>query len=91
MDITDYKETKYPSILVIIMAVMTVFLSAVLIWALFCAFKIYAKFRCQEKILIISSLCVVISAASIIVANIIITTDVIQRSQKVYVYTDLMF
>lgn len=73
------------------MSIMTVFMCGALIWGLYCSYKIYAKFRFQEKILILSSSCVVISAASEIAAIFIETTDVIQRSNEIYVYTDLMF
>ena len=78
--------TLYPKKYVILMSIMMGILSIVLICAVVCCFKIFAKFRFQEKTLIISISCVIVSLASQIASTLLITIYAVQMSQGIEQY-----
>ena len=81
----------YPLKLVVVLSIMIFFLFIVLVWAVICSYRIFAKFRFQEKILALSTLCVVISSASAILTQVIEIIEFIELSQGIDTHTVLMF
>jgi multisubunit Na+/H+ antiporter MnhF subunit len=81
----------YPLKLVIVLSIMIFFLFIVLVWAVICSYRIFAKFRFQEKILALSTLCVVISSASAILFTVIEIIEFIELSKGINTHTVLMF
>jgi multisubunit Na+/H+ antiporter MnhF subunit len=81
----------YPLKLVVVLSIMIFFLFIVLVWAVICSYRIFAKFRFQEKILALSTLCVVISSASAILTLVIEIIEFIELSQGINTHAVLMF
>ncbi len=77
------EKAEYPYKLIVLMSIMLVFLFSVLIWAIVCWSKIFAKFRFKEKVLIISISCVVISLVSQMASTSLITIYAIYYSEDV--------
>ncbi len=60
-------EVLYPYKLVIFVSIMVCILTAVLAWSIICIYKIFQRFKCSDKILLISTGCVIISLISEII------------------------